>query len=66
MDAVSRRILFALATSERFEQVVRVVPGGEQVAYRLASSYVAGETADDAFATARRLAAQGVLSSIER
>jgi proline dehydrogenase len=65
MNAVSRRILFALATSGRFEEVVRAVPGGEQVAYKLASSYVAGTTADDAFATADRLAVKGVLSSID-
>ena len=65
MNALSRRILFALATSERFEEFVRGVPGGERVAYRLASRYVAGETAEDAFATAHGLAAQGVLSSID-
>ena len=36
-----------------------------QVAYRLASRYVAGGTAEDALAAARRLAAQGVLGSID-
>ena len=36
-----------------------------RLAYRLASRYVAGDTADDALATARRLAADGVLSSID-
>jgi len=60
-----RRLLFALATSERFEQIVRAAPGGEKAAYRLASRHVAGGTAEDALATARRLAAQGVLSSID-
>lgn len=54
-----------LATSEDFEHAVGAVPGGERVAYRLASRYVAGATADDALAAARRLAAQGVLSSID-
>ena len=44
---------------------MRTAPGGEHVAYRLASRYVAGATADDALATERRLAAQGVLSSID-
>ena len=62
---MKRRILFKLATSERFERAVRAAPGGEHVAYMLASRYVAGATADDALATARRLAEQGVLSSID-
>ncbi len=62
---MKRRVLFKLATSERFERAVRTAPGGEHVAYRLASRYVAGATADDALATERRLAAQGVLSSID-
>jgi len=58
-------VLFGLATSERFERSVRLAPGGEKLAYRFASRYVAGATADDALATARRLAAEGVLSSID-
>jgi proline dehydrogenase len=65
MNVLPRRLLFALATSERFERWVRGAPGGERVAYRLASRYVAGDTADDALATAHRLAAQGVPSSID-
>ncbi len=65
MLGVPRTILFGLATSERFERVVRGAPGGERVAYRLASRYVAGSTAEDALAIARRLAAQGVQSSID-
>jgi proline dehydrogenase len=60
-----RRVLFALATSERFERTVRATPGGEALAYRLASRYVAGRTTEDALDTARRLADQGVLSSID-
>jgi proline dehydrogenase len=62
---MKRRILFKLATSERFERAVRAAPGGEHVAYMRASRYVAGATTDDALATARRLAEQGVLSSID-
>ncbi|HEY1515392.1 MAG TPA: proline dehydrogenase family protein [Solirubrobacteraceae bacterium] len=54
-----------MATSEGFETTVRAAPGGERLAYRLASRYVAGDTADDALAMARRLAAGGVLSSID-
>ncbi len=65
MKGVPRTILFRLATSEGFERSVRAAPGGEHVAYRLASRYVAGATADDALATARRLAAENILSSID-
>jgi proline dehydrogenase len=65
MPIALRRPLFALATSDRFELVVRRTAGGEALAYRLASRYVAGRTAEDAFATARRLAEHGVLSSID-
>jgi proline dehydrogenase len=62
---MKRRLLFTLATSERFERSVRAAPGGERTAFRLASRYVAGAAADDALATARRLAAQNILSSID-
>jgi proline dehydrogenase len=62
---LTRRPLFALATSERFERTVRAVPGGEDLAYRLASRYVAGRTGADALATAARLAIDGVLSSLD-
>lgn len=60
-----RRPLFALATSDQLERVVRGSARGEALAYRLASRYVAGRTVEDAFATARRLAGRGVLSSID-
>jgi proline dehydrogenase len=60
-----RRPLFALATSDRLERAVRRSPGGATFAYRLASRYVAGLTAEDAFATASQLAERGVLSSID-
>jgi proline dehydrogenase len=62
---LSRRILFALATSGRFERVVRGARGGERAAARLASRYVAGPTIDDALAVARDLAAHGIGSSID-
>ncbi|HTX09022.1 MAG TPA: proline dehydrogenase family protein [Solirubrobacteraceae bacterium] len=65
MRGIPRPILFKLATSERFERSVRGAPGGERVAYSLASRYVAGTTAGDALATARRLAAKAVHSSID-
>jgi proline dehydrogenase len=65
MPPITRRPLFALATSARFERAVRAVPGGADFAHRLASRYVAGRTPEDALATAGRLAAEGVLSSID-
>jgi proline dehydrogenase len=65
MKGILRPILFKLATSERFERAVRAAPAGDRTAYRLASRYVAGATADDALAAARRLAAAGIDSSID-
>jgi proline dehydrogenase len=58
---LSRRLLFALATSERFERIARRVPGVERRARR----YVAGTSADDALAVARRLKADGLAASID-
>jgi proline dehydrogenase len=65
MSSMSRRVLFALATSERFERLVRALPGGEQLAFRRALRYVGGRGREDAFALARRLAAEGIASSID-
>ena len=65
MPGWSRRVVFALATSERFERIVRTIPGGEAVAWRRASPYVAGVGWEDALATARELAQRGVLTSID-
>ncbi|MGB8877893.1 MAG: hypothetical protein WCD11_16335, partial [Solirubrobacteraceae bacterium] len=65
MPPTSRHLLFELATSERFERAVRAVPGGIELAYRLASPYVAGPTAEDAMSTARELAGRGVRSSVD-
>jgi len=62
---IPRRVLFVLATSDRFERAVLGVPGGEALAYKLASRYLAGVTVSDALDTAHRLAGQGVLSSID-
>ena len=59
--SLSRRLLFALATSERFERAVRGLPGVERWARR----YVAGTTADDALAAARALHADGLACSID-
>ena len=65
MSSVSRGVLFALATSERFERAVRGLPGGEQTAFRLALRYVAGRERGDAFALAHRLAGEGIACSID-
>jgi proline dehydrogenase len=65
MASVSRRILFALATSERFERLVRARSAGERTAYRLASRYVAGRDREDAFALVRELAAERLSASID-
>jgi proline dehydrogenase len=63
--ALSRRLIFALATSEEWERAVRVLPAGERAAYSLASRYVAGTTRADAIACARRLADAGLAASID-
>jgi proline dehydrogenase len=65
MTLSMRRPLLSLATSDRFERAVRRSWRGEMLAYHLASRYVAGRTTDDALAAARRLAEQGVLSSLD-
>jgi proline dehydrogenase len=59
--SLSRRVLFAFATSERFERAVRGLPGVERAARR----YVAGTSADDALAAARALRADGLAASLD-
>jgi proline dehydrogenase len=61
----SRRLLFALATSERLEHAVRGVPVAARHAQRLASRYVAGTTLEDALEVTRALAQDGIASSID-
>jgi proline dehydrogenase len=56
---LDRTALFRLATSERFERGVKRLPGGEAVAWRAASRYVAGRSRSDALGTAARLLRQG-------
>jgi proline dehydrogenase len=62
---LDRAALFALATSERFERAVKRVPGGEAVAWRAASRYLAGRSRVDALEFARRLLADGHAVSID-
>jgi len=54
-----RALLFRLATSEGLERAVRMVPGGEAVAWRAASRYVAGRTKQEALKMAAALTARG-------
>ncbi|MFL5864850.1 MAG: proline dehydrogenase family protein [Solirubrobacteraceae bacterium] len=60
-----RTLLFHLATSERFERGVKRSPGGEVMAWRAASRYVAGRSRSDALITASRLLEQGHGVSID-
>ncbi len=62
---LDRAALFALATSERFERAVKRVPGGEAVAWRAASRYLAGRSRVDALEFAGRLLADGHAVSID-
>lgn len=48
-----------MATSQRWEQVVRALPGGEAAAWRAASRYVAGRSRDEALHTAVGLLERG-------
>lgn len=63
--AIERAALFHLATSERFERTVKRLPGGEAMAWRAASRYVAGRSRDNALAAAGRLLEQGHGVSID-
>lgn len=57
--AVDRAVLFRLATSERFERVVKAVPGGDAQAWRAASRYVAERSRDEALIATVDLLGQG-------
>ena len=61
----TRTILVRLATSPQLERAVRAAPLGERLAWRAASRYVAGTTADAATRAARELHERGVGSSID-
>jgi proline dehydrogenase len=64
--AIDRAVLFRLATSPRWEQVVRSVPRGQELAWRAASRYVAGSSSADAVRVARELHDRGVAASIDQ
>jgi proline dehydrogenase len=63
--SVARSVLFALATSGRFERLVRGTPGLGQRAYGSARSYVAGTSREDAVEVARRLDRHGIATSLD-
>jgi proline dehydrogenase len=63
--SLRRRVRFRLATSSAFDRAVHGVPALEARAWRSARRYVAGPTAPDAFAVARRLAAIGLGTSLD-
>ena len=65
MVGIDRRVLFRLATSQRFERMVKRVPGGEAAAWRAASRYVAGASRSDAVDGAARLTGQGHAVSVD-
>lgn len=64
--SIDRTILFRLATSARFESAVRAAPGGEELAWRAASRYVAGRTIDDARRVVAELGQRGIACSIDQ
>ncbi|NIJ14634.1 proline dehydrogenase [Saccharomonospora amisosensis] len=64
--SIDREILFRLATSSRFERIVRSVPRGREMAWRAASRYVAGTSFGDAVRQVRDLHTHGVAGSIDQ
>jgi proline dehydrogenase len=62
---LDRAALFALATNEQFERAVKRAPGGEGIAWRAASRYVAGRSRADALEIAGQLLADGHAVSID-
>jgi hypothetical protein len=64
--SIDRTMLFRLATSTRFERIVKAVPRGEDAAWRAAARYVAGTEVGAAVRVARELHARGMASSIDQ
>jgi proline dehydrogenase len=62
---ITRRFLYALATSSGFERAVRAVQPIERIAYRRAQRYVAGTGLDDAVAVTTRLESEGLAVSLD-
>lgn len=65
MAGFAHTLAYRLATSDAVERAARALPPIERACYRRARRYVAGETLEDALATARDLAARGLGSTID-
>jgi proline dehydrogenase len=63
--SITRRLLFVLATSDRFAAAVRGIPPLWRAAYKQARRYVAGERLEDAIALASRLDREGIAASLD-
>ncbi len=63
--SLTRRALYALATSTEVESLVRAIPPAQDLAYSAARRYVAGTTLDEAIETVRRLTAAGLAVSLD-
>ncbi|MFW5934137.1 MAG: proline dehydrogenase family protein [Actinomycetota bacterium] len=64
-SSLRRRALYALATNEQLESVVRSRPGLERRSYQAAKRYVAGATLDEALTPVRRLRDSGYAISLD-
>lgn len=62
---LSRRLLYALAVSQKFERAARALPPVERALYRRARRYVAGATLTEAVLTVERLSDEGLAASLD-
>jgi proline dehydrogenase len=60
-----RAMLFRAATNERLERAVRALPGGDALAWRAASRYVAGRSRSEALQVAADLIGRGLGVSVD-
>jgi proline dehydrogenase len=63
--SITRRFLYALATSDGFETATRGIPLLWRAAYQQARRYVAGERFEDAVDVVRQLDREGIAASID-
>jgi proline dehydrogenase len=63
--SLRRKIMYALATSDRLESVARAVPPLERRAYQASKRYVAGATLDEAMLAVQRLHRAGFGVSLD-
>lgn len=62
---INRAVVLRMATSHRFERVIRTTPGGEGLSWRAASRYVAGRDVGEALPTVVGLLDRGHGASID-